>query len=145
MMAVCDQDMAIEPRAPRPGNQASNEGELVAEQGDRCEQRPARAKGIRHAGGEHGFEPGRSKVTPTRWTSGQSRSSQDAYTGQHRDARYVCETLLVEWWPSRRVLSRVPLGASRLRVGAIIALRELSAARTPMWAKRHAHCFRWRP
>ena len=67
----CDQDDSVEPRHARPGNRALKDGELVAEQGDLCEQRPARAKGVRHGGGEHedGFEHGRSKVTPTPWIS----------------------------------------------------------------------------
>ena len=47
------------------------DGELVAEQGDPCEQRPARAEDVRHGGGEHegSFEHGRSKATPTPWIS----------------------------------------------------------------------------
>jgi len=70
----------MSPRAPRSvrcpiacalGNRALKDGELVAEQGDLCEQRPARAKGVRHGGGEHedGFEHGGSRVTPTPWIS----------------------------------------------------------------------------
>src|ERR1019366_5578315 len=65
----CDQDYSVEPRHARPGHRALQDGELVAEQGDLREQRPARAKGVRHGGGEHedGFEHGRSKITPTLW------------------------------------------------------------------------------
>ena len=61
--AGTDQDDSVEPRHARPGNRALKDGELVAEQGDLCEQRPARAKGVRHGGGEHedGFEHGAQK------------------------------------------------------------------------------------
>ena len=61
----CDQDDSVEPRHARPRNRAFKDGELVTEQGDLCEQRPAWAKGVRHGGGEHQdcFEHGRAKVT----------------------------------------------------------------------------------
>ena len=49
---------ASEPRHTRPGNRALQHGELVSEQGDLGEQRPARAKRVRQGGGGHqdGFE-----------------------------------------------------------------------------------------
>lgn len=56
-----DQGDPVKPSHARPGNRALQHGELMSEQGDVGEQRPARAKDIRHGGGEHehGFEHGR--------------------------------------------------------------------------------------
>jgi hypothetical protein len=61
--SVRDQGDPIEPRHARPGARALQHGELVSEQGDLGEQRPARAKDVRHGGGEHehGFEHGRAR------------------------------------------------------------------------------------
>jgi hypothetical protein len=49
---------ASEPSHTMPGNRALQHGELVSEQGDLGEQRPARAKRVRQGGGGHqdGFE-----------------------------------------------------------------------------------------
>jgi hypothetical protein len=54
-----ERGMRFEPRRHTgPGNRALQHGELVSEQGDLGEQRPARAKRVRQGGGEHqrGFE-----------------------------------------------------------------------------------------
>jgi hypothetical protein len=57
---------SVEPRQTRPGNRALQDGELVSEQGDLSEQRPARAKGGGHGADERekGVEHGRAKVAP---------------------------------------------------------------------------------
>src|ERR1019366_2249825 len=49
-----------------PANRASQHGELVPEQRNLREQRPAPAKEVRHGGGEqeHGFDHGRANVAP---------------------------------------------------------------------------------
>ena len=62
----CDQDDAVQPRHARPGDRALQHGELVSEQGDLSEQRPARAKGVHHGGSEQkdGLEHGWRKGTP---------------------------------------------------------------------------------
>src|SRR6202142_2136081 len=61
-----DQGDPVKPSHARPANRALQHGELMSEQGDLGEQRPARAKDIRHGDGdhEHGFEHGRTKVAP---------------------------------------------------------------------------------
>ena len=76
-----DQDDSVEPRHARPGDGALKDGDLVAEQGDLCEQRPARAKGVRHGGGEHeeSFEHGRSKVMRRPGFPVDPGGSQDGY------------------------------------------------------------------
>jgi hypothetical protein len=93
-------------RAARPGNRALKDGALVAEQGDLCEQRPARAKGVRHGAGEHedGFKHGRSKVTPTPWISrGSRRTSQDG--GRARQPRGASASKRVSVSPAARFSS----------------------------------------
>jgi len=56
-----DQGDPVQPRHARPGDRALQHGELVSEQRDLREQRPTRAKDVRHGGDEHehGLEHGR--------------------------------------------------------------------------------------